>query len=274
MASVRRHLETCGLSHPELRELGGVLPYLAGSLEPVEPPRHLKSAVLAAIQADIDARHAVAQAPAGVAVAAVAQTRDVAVEAAAPAEESPAGERRVISLATVRTRRARGTLTWLTRAAAALVIVGLTGYVFAVQSDLDKAKQVQDHTNKILNAVQVFGSRSTLLTPEQGQKGGGEAVMLPSGHIYLYLQGLAPTSGDEVYEVWLSADGAPIVRSGWFTVDSEGTGYLEMDSVPPSASLWLEVCREPNRNATAPGSAVVTGTIWVYSAPAPTPTLK
>jgi len=165
-------------------------------------------------------------------------------------------------------------MTWLTRAAAALVIVGLTGYVFAVQSDLDKAHQAQDHTNKILNAFQVFGSRSALLTPEPGQKGGGEAVMLPSGHVIVSLAGLVPTSGDAVDEVWLSFDGGQIARGGWFTVDSEGTGYLEMDSVPPTASLWLMVCREPNRNATEPGPVILTGTIWVYAAPAPTPTLK
>jgi hypothetical protein len=267
-------MESCQLGHLELRELGGVVPYLAGSLEPVEPPRHLKSAVLAAIQADIDARRPAEPVRAPVVALPVATAKSEDVATSSPSAVSDASAGRVVSLAGSRGRRARTALTWMTRAAAALVIVGLTGYVFAVQSDLDKAKTQQDHANKILNAFQVFGSRSALLTPEHGQKGGGEAVMLPSGHIILSLQGLTPTTGDGVYMVWLSADGGPIANAGWFTVDSQGTGYLEIASVPPSDSLWLLVSREANKNAARPGSPVVTGTIWVYSAPAPTPTIK
>ena len=258
MPSVREHLGSCRMPHPELRELGGVLPYLGGSLEPVEPPRHLRAAVLAAVQADIEARRAAEMTPAAIAAADAPET---------------ARSGRVISLASARGLRARRAATWLTRAAAAVVIVALTGYVVAVQSDLNKAHQKEDHANTILNAIQVFGSRSVVLTPEQGQKGGGEAVMLPSGHVYVNLHGLQPTSGDEVYTVWLSTDGSAISKSGWFTVDSQGEGYLELDSVPPADSLWLMVCREPNKSAKKPGPAVVTGTIWVYSQPAPTPTV-
>ena len=58
MAAVREHLSTCPNSHPELREMGGVLPYLGGSLAPVEPPRHLRAAVLSAVQAEMSARSA------------------------------------------------------------------------------------------------------------------------------------------------------------------------------------------------------------------------
>ncbi|HSS36485.1 MAG TPA: zf-HC2 domain-containing protein, partial [Patescibacteria group bacterium] len=38
MVAVREHLATCAEAHPEFEELGGVVPYLADSLEPVEPP--------------------------------------------------------------------------------------------------------------------------------------------------------------------------------------------------------------------------------------------
>jgi hypothetical protein len=255
MLSVRRHLRACRRPHPELAEFGGVVPYLGGSLEPVEPPRHLRAAVLAAVQAEMDARRA----------------EEPALVPAAEAAE-PVASRRVASLAAFRRLRSRRAVVWATRVAAAVVIVALTGYTVAVQSDLDKAHQAQDHTNKILNAIQVYGARSTVMTPEKSQKGGGEAVMLPSGHVYLYLHGLQATSGDQVYTLWLSTDGGSVVKAGSFTVDATGEGYLELDSVPPSDSLWLEVCREPNGNADKPGTPVVTGTIWVYSQPAPTPT--
>jgi hypothetical protein len=162
---------------------------------------------------------------------------------------------------------------WLTRAAAAVVIVGLGGYALAVQGDLARAHQAQDHANTVLHYMQVPGARSAVLTPELGRQGAGDAVLLPSGHVYVLLHGLEPTKGDEVYMVWSSADGGTIARDGWFTVDDQGEGSLEMDNVPPSDSLWLMVCREPNSNVEKPtGPAIVTGTIWVYSVPAPTPT--
>ena len=37
MLDVADHLDSCRLGHPEVDEFGGVLPYLAASLEPVEP---------------------------------------------------------------------------------------------------------------------------------------------------------------------------------------------------------------------------------------------
>jgi hypothetical protein len=259
MVAVREHSRSCRMPHPELGEMGGVLPYLGGSLEPVEPPRHLKAAVLAAAQADLEARRVAAEAPAV-----------TPAEAATAAQATRSG--RVVSLGAVRRLSSRRSVVWLTRVAAAVIIVSLAGYVVAVQGDLDKAHQAQDHTNKVLNYLAVYGSRSTVMTPEPGQKGGGEAVMLPSGHVIVYLHGLQKTSGDEVYTLWLSSDGGALVKSGSFTADAEGEGFLELDSVLPFDSLWLMVCREPNGNAEKPGTAVVTGTIWVYSQPAPTPT--
>jgi anti-sigma factor RsiW len=41
MTAVREHLGGCSRPHAELRELGGVVPYLGGSLEPVEPSARL-----------------------------------------------------------------------------------------------------------------------------------------------------------------------------------------------------------------------------------------
>jgi anti-sigma factor RsiW len=47
-ARLRAHLATCTEEHAELREIGGVIPYLAESLEPVEPRAQLKERLLAA----------------------------------------------------------------------------------------------------------------------------------------------------------------------------------------------------------------------------------
>ena len=64
MAAVHEHLIGCREPHPELREFGGVLPYLAATLEPVEPPARLRAAVIAAAQADLAAHPWNAQAAA------------------------------------------------------------------------------------------------------------------------------------------------------------------------------------------------------------------
>lgn len=52
MAEVREHLRTCPHEHPEFAELGGVVPYLAISVEPSDGGPELRTRVMAAIAAD------------------------------------------------------------------------------------------------------------------------------------------------------------------------------------------------------------------------------
>jgi hypothetical protein len=53
-----------------------------------------------------------------------------------------------------------------------------------------------------------------------------------------------------------------------------GEGYLEMDNVPTWATLWLQICREPNSDVAKPtGPTIVTGTISLWPTPAATPTV-
>lgn len=269
MAAVREHLEGCSRSHPELRELGGVLPYLGGSLEPVEPSAGLRAAVLAAARADLAARRSEALAPV---TTAPARARPETTPMLTVVEPTRAA--RVISLASVRVLRTRRTAVWFSRVAAAVAIVGLVGYAVAVQGDLSKYQKSQDHTNAVYYAMQQHGSRSALLTPEDGNKGAGEAVLMQSGHVIVNLHGLVPTKGDEVYMVWFSADSGSSTKAGWFTVDNFGEGYLEIDNVTTSATLWVQVCREPNSDVTKPtGPTIVTGTISLWPTPAATPTV-
>jgi hypothetical protein len=268
MADVRAHLAACAKPHPELREMGGVLSYLGGSLDPVEPPRHLRAAVMAAVQADMRARTAERVAP-----AAVAPTEAEPEAAPVLTVLAPARTAGVVSLARVRSIRTRRAAAWITRVAAAVAIVGLVGYAVTLQSDLNKAHEAQDHAATVYNYMQDPGARSAVLTPQGGNKGAGDAVLLQSGHVFVLLHGLQPTKADEVYMVWLSSDSGPLTKAGWFTVGDQGEGFLQMINVPPSDSLWVMVCREQNSSVEKPSDqVVVTGTIWVYSAPAPTPT--
>ena len=58
MARVRHHLSTCTDPHAELDELGGVVPYLVETLEPVEPPAALGRRIVAAVAAEAEAAEA------------------------------------------------------------------------------------------------------------------------------------------------------------------------------------------------------------------------
>lgn len=266
MAAVRAHMSTCAKPHPELREMGGILPYLGGSLDPVEPAKHLRAAVMAAALADLQARSVEKEAPAGP----VAVAPETAPVLTVLESGRSAG---LVSLARVRALRPRRAATWLTRVAAAVVIVGLVGHAVAVQGDLNHAHDAQATANNFYDNLGQPGARSAVLIPEAGRKGAGDAVLLPSGHVEVLLHALTPTTGDEVYMVWSSVDGGSVVKAGAFTVDDTGVGYLKMDNVPPTDSLWLMVCREPNGQVQKPtGPAIVTGTIWVYSTPEPAST--
>jgi hypothetical protein len=247
MAAVREHLETCPRPHPEFGDLGGVVSYIGDALVPIEPAEGLKAAVLAAAEADLKARRA-APRTAGAPILTVVSSRS----------ETAVVRRR--ALERLRSRRAA---TWLARAAAALLIVVLAGSVFALQGELNRAKASPDPVYDIAN-----GARSATLTPVGKASGGGLAALLPSGNLHVYLSGLEPTSGDEVYMVWVSTDGGKARSAGWFTVDDSGKGYAEMNNLSVSASIWVYVCREPSRDVTRPtGPVVVGGTIFMWSVP-------
>ena len=51
--AVREHLRACPLPHEEFAELGSVVPALAETVEPVEPPAALKGRILAAAADDL-----------------------------------------------------------------------------------------------------------------------------------------------------------------------------------------------------------------------------
>jgi hypothetical protein len=148
------------------------------------------------------------------------------------------------------------------------VIVGLVGYAVNLQSDLDRQRQAQATANSFYDQYRVQGARQAELIPAVGQKGAGHALLLPSGHVKVLLYGLEPTKGDEVYSVWVSPDGGAVSKAGWFTVDDLGQGYIDMQNIPPSTTLWLMVCKEANAHVTTPGPVVATGTIELYVLPA------
>ena len=255
MTDVSEHLDTCPHPHPEVGDLGGVLPYLAETLEPIEPPAWLRESVLAAARADLGTRRRIAPVALPAAEPAVDADSEPEISTVPPAEIIPFGTRS-------RGSRRRRALTWATRIAAAVAVVALAAYTLALQGDLDKAKQAQSEDASLNYMWAQPDTMKAVLAATDGSSASGMAALRPTGHIIVRVHGLASTGGDEVYAVWLSSGGATPAKAGTFTVDDSGSGGLEVDNVPTSASLWVFVCREPNANVTKPtGPMVVSGTI-------------
>ena len=257
MAAVHEHLIGCREPHPELRELGGVLPYLATSLEPVEPPARLRAAVIAAAQADLAAHPRSAE---------VAGSRVATIRRTIPAPESGAVEAEaaeqvngamVVSLTSARRSRRRRALAWTTRVAAAAAVVAVVAYGFGVIREPGAGPSAGPSFDYKGQGTVYAG-----LTPQASSHAAGLAVLKPSGHLYVYVNGLAPTTGDQVYMVWVTA-AKDTILAGYFTVNAQGDGSIQMDNVPRAASLWVQVCIEPNEHVTQPtGPTVASGTIF------------
>ena len=258
MLDVANHLGSCHRGHPEVDEFGGVLPYLAASLEPLEPPAWLRESVIAAARADLVVRRRVGNPSERTSVEPVAISTFVSAAAASPSAV-PAGQ--IVSLAAVRTSRRRRFMTWSMRIAAAVAILVLTGTGIIVQGNLAKALKAGQEDSTISYSIGQ-GARTAVMSATDGSKAGGIAVLRPSGHVILKLYGLTPTKDDQVFVVWLTTDQGGPTKAGSFTVDDSGIGYLEVDNVPTSASLWLSVSKEPNDKVTQPtGPSIVSGVV-------------
>ena len=259
MLDVADHLDSCRLGHPEIDEFGGVVPYLAASLEPVEPPAWLRESVIAAARADLVARRRVGKPSERRIVEPVALPTAVP-SAAGRGAVAPAGQ--LLSIAVARKSRRRRIATWTMRVAAAVAILVLTGTGIVVQGNLAKALKAQSVDANLSYALTQNDTLKAVMSPTGDSKASGIAALRPTGHLILRLYGLTPTKNDQVYMVWLTTDKSGPTKVGSFTVDDTGVGYLEVDNAPTSASLWLYVSKEANDKVAQPaGPIVVSGTV-------------
>lgn len=260
MIAVQDHLDGCDL-HPEIDELGGVVPYLAQAVPPAEPPAWLRESVIAAAKADARgrqrvgkgtehrlARHAAPATPAA----------PVALAAVPEAAESGATGGEVISFRSRAWSRRRQIAAWGTRIAAAFLIVGLGTYAVSIQGRLNEGPTPSDP----IQYVQVGTRVAPLTSNDTGAKApGGLAVLKQSGHVLVTIYNLPATTGDQVYVVWVSDRSGGSSEIGWFTTDATGRVQLEYPNVPNSPNLFLYVTREANSHVTKPaGPIIVSGT--------------
>lgn len=213
------HLAEC----PECREIvdaTGELPYLA---EPVQPNAGMKARILDAVF-DEDQQDELSE------------------------HQPIKRETRPQPVATP--KRGFGNSKWTPLVAAAL-LVSLLGNAYAFyelndQPDAPAAPEVAFETVD-LQASEAFEGTGTA------------AIVHEEGALNLLVQAnqLEPTSGDQVYQVWLLKDGQPI-PTGAFTPSQENEGAVFF-SLEEDTEGWdtIAVTLEPNRGNTTPEGEIV-----------------
>jgi hypothetical protein len=252
MAAVREHLADCQEPHPEIAELGGVVPVLQAAVPVVEPPASLKARIMAAAAADLEARSG-ASAP-------VAARTQPAAERTQPVAErtQPVGERTQPAGEVIRLDRRRPSMrAWALGIAAVLAIVALGGWNVRLQQQLNDAQAYQQQVASVIDAAQQPGALTAVLRATSPGDPGGFAAVTSDGSIRLAMRDLGPTNGTEVYEAWvIPADGVPKAL-GHLALRDGGVGYLEAGGLPTEAGMVLAVTREPRAGMTAPSSAPI-----------------
>ena len=235
--AVRDHVATCPAVHEELAQLAGVVPYLAETVEPAEPPESLKARILAAAAQDLEERRAAGPAPrAGV------TSRGEIVPIRRPA-----------------------TTTWALRIAAVLVIGVLGAWNLSLQQRYDEADEFRQAVVAVLETARQPGSQAAILAAPDGTGPAGLAAVSADGSVQLALHGLQPTTGTQVYTAWMIVGDATPVPVGGFTVGADGVAMFRTQPGPVAPGVVVAVSLEPAPGSTTPLGPIVS--VGVASAP-------
>jgi anti-sigma factor RsiW len=261
--AVRAHLVGHEDAHPEIAELGSVIPAFLEVVPIVEPPAGLKDRIMAAAAADLAARGGAAAAPAGPTAAAPAGPTAAAPTLATPAAPTPAAPiaptPAPVAFPTAEERAERqartSTSTWLLRIAAVLVIAALGSWNLLLQNQLSAAQAYEQNVAAVLDAAAEPGSLTAVLASEG--TGSGLASVQEDGDLAIAMRDLAPTTGNSVYEAWvIGADGVP-VPVGNFRVGESGIGFLEAGGLPAAEGITLALTLEPGPGANTPTLPII-----------------
>lgn len=248
-ASVREHLATCADGHAEMAELGGAVPYLAESLEPLEPPGAVGERLAAAVRADLRARarddSAAARLVEGYGAAAPGEP--ARREATAPAAEP-------VDLAAARAARGpRPAWRWLLEAAAVIALVGVVAWNVLLQGQLDAARQQAALLSSALaTAAQAGSVTATLQGSGAAAAASGFVVAGTGGTNYMVVSGLPDPGAGRTYQAWY-LKGQAAVSAGTFTLGSDGVTVVGM-SATVGAVTAVALTIEPTGGSDQPTS--------------------
>ena len=261
-ASVRDHLATCPDGHAEMGELGGLVPYLAESLEPLEPPAAVGERIAAAVRADLRARArdetAAARLVEGYGTAAttgLAAPADTAVAEAAPAPARPPAT--PLDLAAARAaradRRPRPVWRWLLEAAAVVALVGVVSWDVVLQGQLDAARHQAALLGSALATAAQAGSVTATLQGSGPAAGvSGFVVAGTGGTDYMVVSGLPDPGAGRTYQAWY-LKGQTAVSAGTFTLGPDGVTVVGMSATTGTVSA-VALTIEPAGGSDQPTS--------------------
>lgn len=235
--AVRTHLAECPEAHPEMYELGAVVPHLADLLEPVEPPAELRQRIMAAASAEVAQRSAPA------APTAAAMTPWSMEPATAPVRAAQGGP--------------RFSPAWLVAGLALVMVVALGAFGVSQQAELAAARDYERAVAAVLDVAQQPGGQVAILSSDQPTGGQGLAAVGADGQLAIAVRDMPATAGDEVYETWVIAGDEPPVPVGGFRVGQNATGGLVTNHQPRDAGVVVAVTLEAAPGATEPGGPIV-----------------
>jgi Anti-sigma-K factor rskA, C-terminal/Putative zinc-finger len=234
MDAVRAHLASCRRPHPEFAELGGVVPHLAASLDPVEPRPSLRARVRSAVEAEV---------------------RGSSVkEAHADRPARRFGPR--LALASWFTAARLG---FVGLSAAVLILAGSTLYL---SNQLDQSRSYADQLAAVARLAGAPGSRTAVLSTGSATTTVSGVAVLPgpddrSTPGLLVVDGLAPTASPQVYEVWLIEGSAAPKPIGSFEVGPGRHGWFVGLPAAPAGKVTIALTRESGPGARTPTLPIV-----------------
>ncbi|HJP89383.1 MAG TPA: anti-sigma factor [Candidatus Limnocylindrales bacterium] len=242
--AVRAHLAACPDPHPEMAELGSVVPALFESVEPVAPPPALKARILSAAAAERE------RPPAAHVERATDTPRDSerASERDTQRDSLPGGWASLL-------RRP----VWAGVAMAAVIAAVAIGVGYlGLRQQVDDLTAYRNAVAAVLADASKPGAQLAVLSAGDGSTGpGGFAAVASDGAVTLVMHDLAPTTGSQVYVAWvIEGQNAPVPIGG-FEVGADGTASFATTHAPSAAGVTVALTLETSRAVTAPTMPII-----------------
>ncbi len=210
-----QHLATCPECQEELAELQDLLGDVALVSEQASPPPEMKKRILDNVFAEDD--------------------NIVTPITTIKESETPI------------TNNGRKTKPWLTTLLAASLLLSLIGNGYFMMQNEEGTETVTEELNQPESVVTLQPSDTA---------GSGFAALFQQEQalsVMIQTQDLPELSGNEVYQVWLLKDGAPI-PAGAFTIDDQGKGYVFHNVEQTAAEDWdtIAITLEPQSGNELP----------------------
>jgi anti-sigma-K factor RskA len=168
---------------------------------------------------------------------------------------------------------------WLALAAGIAIVIGLLGYVFALQAEVRmltrvaadaearvealrlELSDIRQHSNRLENTLAVLSAPDLLRIDLRGQTPDspalGRAFMSGARGVFS-VENLPALPSDRAYQVWAVAPGGGPVGIGLFTVDATGASSVSL-SLPSTLTnpRTIAVTVEPANGSPGPTSPIV-----------------